>query len=149
LPVKPIRVVAEREVTAPAARVYAILADYREGHPRVLPPAISDLRVVEGGTGAGTVATATIRLAGRTAPATLRVSEPEPGRVLRETADENGAVTDFVVDPSPGGCRVRIETTIPAAPGLRGAVERLLVPRLLGAAYRDELGRLARVATGA
>ncbi len=147
MPPKPIRIAAEREIAAPAERVYAILADYREGHPKVLPPAISNLRVVEEGIGAGTVATATITLAGRSSPATLRVSEPEPGRLLRETADETGAVTDFVVDPAPGGCRVRIETTLPAAPGPRGLVERLLTPRLLLPAYRDELGRLARAAT--
>ena len=46
---------AERTVPVPAAAVYALLADYRDGHPRILPPAFSDLTVLRGGTGAGTV----------------------------------------------------------------------------------------------
>ncbi len=147
MPPKPIRFAAEREIAAPPERVYAILADYREGHPSILPPAISDLRVIEGGQGAGTVATVTITLAGRATPATLRVTEPEPGRLLRETYDESGGVTDFVIDPVPGGCRVRIDSTLPAAPGPRGFIERFLTPRLLLPAYRDELSRLDRAAT--
>ena len=86
-------------------------------------------------------------LAGRATPATLRVTEPEPGRLLRETYDESGGVTDFVIDPVPGGCRVRIDSTLPAAPGPRGFIERFLTPRLLLPAYRDELSRLDRAAT--
>ncbi len=45
---------AERTIPAPAAAVYALLADYRDGHPRILPPAFSDLTVLQGGIGAGT-----------------------------------------------------------------------------------------------
>lgn len=144
MPGKPIRVSAERRMAAPPERVYALLADYQAGHPSVLPPAIHDLRVVSGGNGGGTVATAVLTLAGRSSPLTLRVSEPEPGRVLRETADENGAVTDFLVDPAAEGCRVRIESAVPPGPGLRGSVERLLLPRLLRPVFEDELGRIAR-----
>jgi uncharacterized protein YndB with AHSA1/START domain len=144
MPTKPIHVSAERTIAAPAGRVYALLADYGEGHPSILPPAIHDLRVVSGGVGAGTIATAVVTLGGRSTPVTLRVSEPEPGRLLRETADENGAVTDFVVDPAPVGSLVRIEMTLPRAGGLRGLVEGLLVPRLFRPVLRDQLERVAR-----
>ena len=50
-----IRVSAERSIAAPAARVYRLIADYREHHPRFLPPAFSDFQVERGGVGAGTV----------------------------------------------------------------------------------------------
>ena len=60
-----LRVSAERTVPAPAAAVYALLADYRDGHPRILPPAFSDLKVVRGGAGAGTEIRFALRLGGR------------------------------------------------------------------------------------
>lgn len=129
---KAIRVAAEGEIAAPPGRVYAILADYREGRPSMMPPAIPNPRAIAGGVGDGAVATATVALAGRAASTTLRITEPEPGRALRETADENGALTGFVVDPAPGGCRVRIEISRPAAPCL-GAGRTPACPAAAGA----------------
>ena len=69
----PLHVSAERTVPAPAAAVYALLADYRAGHPRILPPAFSDLTVLQGGTGAGTVIRFALRLAGRKQEVEARV----------------------------------------------------------------------------
>ena len=46
-----IRVSAERTIPALVEAVYALLADYREGHPSILPPAFSDFAVLEGGEG--------------------------------------------------------------------------------------------------
>jgi hypothetical protein len=43
---------AERVVQAAPAQVYALLADYREGRPRLLPDSFRDYRVEAGGTGA-------------------------------------------------------------------------------------------------
>ena len=44
-----------RRVPAPPAEVYAILADYTEGHPHILPSAyFRNIEVEEGGVGAGT-----------------------------------------------------------------------------------------------
>ena len=43
-------------IEAPAERLYGIIADYHEGHPAILPARyFSDLTVVEGGLGLGTV----------------------------------------------------------------------------------------------
>ena len=56
---------AERTVPAPAAAIYALLADYRDGHPRILPPAFSNLTVLRGGTGAGTAIRFALKFAGR------------------------------------------------------------------------------------
>src|SRR5215210_7559190 len=102
---------AERTVPASAAAVYALLADYRDGHPRILPPAFSDLTVLHGGTGAGTVIRFALRLAGRKQEVEARVEEPEPGRVLSEIYPEKGAVTRFIVDPAGDRSLVRIETS--------------------------------------
>ena len=50
-----IRVTAAKEMPAPAATVYGIIADYHRDHPSILPPEyFRDLMVEAGGRGAGT-----------------------------------------------------------------------------------------------
>ncbi len=61
-----VRVTAEGSISAPAERVYHYLANYREHHPRFLPPAFSDWQVEEGGVGAGTVVRFRLTVGGRT-----------------------------------------------------------------------------------
>ena len=141
-----IRVTAERSIAAPAERVYRYLADYREHHPRFLPPAFSDFQVEQGGIGAGTVIRFRLTAGGRSQVARQRVEEPEPGRVLREAdLDDPSLATTFTVTPDGDRCRVLIETTWQRA-GVRGLVERLLAPRVLRPLYADELARLDRYA---
>jgi hypothetical protein len=48
-------VVASAHIAAAPAQVYAIIANYREGHPRILPKEFSGLTVEQGGIGAGTI----------------------------------------------------------------------------------------------
>lgn len=63
--------------------VYATIADYHEGHPSILPKeSLYDLRVEQGGYGAGTVVRFKARALGVEQTFHHRVSEPEPGRVL-------------------------------------------------------------------
>ena len=141
-----IRVTAERPIAAPAERVYRYLADYREHHPRFLPPAFSDFQVEQGGIGAGTVIRFRLRAGGRSQVARQRVAEPEPGRVLSEAdLDDPSFATTFTVTPDGDRCRVLIETTWQRA-GVRGLVERLFAPRVLRPLYADELARLDRYA---
>jgi hypothetical protein len=141
-----IRARAERVIGAPADRVYGILADFRTEHPKILPPAFSDLRVEAGGRGAGTVITFTVKIGGRRRSVRARVDEPEPGRVLTETALDSGAVTTFTVSPERSNCRVRIETAWEPK-GLLGWIEGLLAPRMLRRLYEQELELLEKCAT--
>ena len=135
---------AERTVSAPAAAVYAMLADYRDGHPRILPPAFSDLTVLRGGVGAGTEIRFALKLAGRKQEGEARVDEPEPGRVLSETYPDRSAVTRFTVDPVGDQSRVRIETTWESSRRLAGLIERLIAPRLFRKLYTEELDLIER-----
>ncbi len=139
-----LHVSAERTVPAPAGAVYALLADYRDGHPRILPPAFSGLTVLQGGTGAGTVIRFALRLAGRRQEVEARVEEPEPGRVLSEIYPEKSAVTRFIVDPAGDQSRVRIETSWEPSRGLAGMIERLLTPRMFRKLYTQELDLIER-----
>ena len=135
---------AERTVPVPAGAVYALLADYRHGHPSILPPAFSDLEVVRGGVGAGTEIRFAMTLGGRKQVVVASVDEPEPGRVLTETYQERGAVTSFTVDAVGNQSRVRIDTSWAPTQGLAGLVERLVMPRLFRKIYAQELDLIER-----
>jgi Polyketide cyclase / dehydrase and lipid transport len=139
-----LHVSAERTVPAPADAVYALLADYRDGHPRILPPAFSGLTVLQGGIGAGTEIRFALELAGRNQEIVARVEEPEPGRVLTEAYPDKSAVTSFTVDPVGNQSRVRIETSWEASRGLVGLIERLMAPRLFRKLFAQELDLIER-----
>ncbi|MFN0074680.1 MAG: SRPBCC family protein [Chloroflexota bacterium] len=145
-----IRVTASGMVQAPADLVYRCLADYREHHPNILPSVFSNLEVVAGGYGAGTVFRFQMSIAGRIRHAQMTVTEPEPGRVLEEKDVASGLVTRFVVTPlvDDGATRVTIDTRWQSSSGVGGLAERLFAPLLLKRPYRDELIRLDAYARG-
>src|SRR5262245_57677012 len=108
-------------IDAPSAKLYAIVADYHKGHPSILPPVFSDLRVEQGGVGAGTVIRFKTTAMGTTREWHGVVSEPQPGRVLVEAYD-TGEVTIFTFEPLDEG-RTRVTfTTEWSKGGLKGWV---------------------------
>ena len=133
---------AERTVEAPADAVYRYVADMREHHPRVLPPAFSDFRVESGGTGAGTITRFKVTAGGRTREYQMRVDEPEPGRVLTESDTGSSLVTTTTVSPQDGASLVQISTSWDGAGGIGGFFERMFAPRAMRTIYADELERL-------
>jgi hypothetical protein len=136
-------------IPADPERVYAVIADYREGHPRILPPQFSGSTIEKGGVGAGTAIRFQMRVLGRTQSFRAAITEPEPGRVLVETyLDSNGVVTSFQVDPGPvkGQSQVTITTELALRSGVLGAIERFMATRYLRPIYRKELALLAAVA---
>jgi hypothetical protein len=143
----PPRFSASALIAAPAQQLYAILADYNQGHQRILPrPPFVDLTVEKGGVGAGTEFSARMRVLGRLQAFRAVVTEPEPGRVLVETTD-TGYVTSFIVEPRGADQSfVTIATELIGRPALLGAVEGWLVGRLLRPGYVRELEQLAALA---
>jgi hypothetical protein len=143
-----VTVEARAKVRAPAELVYNLIADYRIGHPRIVPSKYFQNLVVEsGGTGAGTVITFEMKMLGKLRKSRARITEPEPGRVLVEEIDDEGIVTTYRVDPV-GGFRteVTISTVLPTHRGPLGALEGLLIRALLTPVYRDELALIDRIA---
>jgi Polyketide cyclase / dehydrase and lipid transport len=138
------------EIGAPAERVYGIIADYHNGHPRILPPAFTGLDVEAGGVGAGTRIRVGMRVFGRVQTLQAEISEPYPGRVLVErNVGDRPSVTSFAVERlDEDRSRVTITTELPVRAGLAGKLERLFTRRFLEAIYVDELKRLDRVARG-
>lgn len=147
---KPIQVRATRTVAAPADRVYDILADYRNGHPQILPARVfRDMRVERGGRGDGTVIRVGMKSFGVLRQFRAHISEPEPGKVLVERELEgNGVVTTFTVRPEHADrTAVTIETSW--TPSGYAFMERLLARPFLKRLYAEELFNLEKVATGA
>lgn len=141
-------VVVSSRVNAPAGDVYALIANYHAGHPAILPERyFKALKVVKGGTGAGTVIDVDMEVFGVKAHYHLTVSEPEPGRVLKEEDPEIGASTTFTVEPINGTqSDVTIATTMRTAPGIKGWIEKLMNPPIMRKIYREELAQLDAVA---
>ena len=146
------RIAASRIIDASPERLYDLLADYREGHPRILPrPQFGPMTIVEGGRGHGTIFDVEMRLYGRKRNRRGIVTEPEPGRQLTESYAGEQTVTSFIVEPmfSGGHARVTISTDTDVHRGLRGVLERRIATRLLRPLYVRELAQLAAVAAGA
>lgn len=139
---------AERTIAATPEVAWDILADYRDGHRRILPREFRDYAVERGGTGAGTIITFAVRTGGVTRRFRPEVTAPEPGRVLRETDTLTGDTTTFTVTPVDGGRRanVRFTTEMAVRDGPLGAVERAVSRMLILPMYRRELANLDALA---
>ena len=133
-------------IKAPAEQVYAIVANYYDGHPTILPRQyFSDLQVEQGGIGAGTVIRFQMHVPGKTQTFRAAIAEPKPGRVLVETNLPSGPVTTFIVDPRSEGpyAQVTITTELETREGILGLMERFLTRVTLRRIYAQELELLA------
>lgn len=141
------RVTYTARIAVPAARAYDVIADYHNGHPRILPPQFRNMVVERGGRGAGTLTHFEVRAFGQTRTLRHEVFEPEPGRVLMERDRDVDIRTTFTVDPAgPSEADVTIDTDMTSRSGLAGRIERWFTTRFLLGLYRQELRNLERVA---
>src|SRR5512136_1839193 len=144
------QVSAAAVINAPARQVYAILADYHDGHPRILPKQyFSSLEVERGGVGAGTVIRFQMRAPSMTRTFLADITEPEPGRVLvesnrTETDPAAQSVTTFTVDPINGGQQAQV--TISTALSVSNWLEGLFTTMFLRRVYAQELKQIAALA---
>ena len=145
---KQITISVRGDVDAAADVVYAVFADYRQGHRLIVSPKFfRDWHVEQGGYGAGTILTYTAMALGQKTPHRAVVSEPQPGRVLVET--EETLCTTFTVDAvGADRAKVDITTITTTAKGMRGVVERLIMPWVLRPLYREEIRHLELYAQG-
>lgn len=142
-------VTASALIPAPPQNVYQLIADYRNGHPRILPkPYFIALHVEKGGYGEGTIINYQMRVMGHVLSFRAVITEPTPGHVLVETDLNTGAVTTFTVDPRSDSWQsfVTITTTIDVPDGISGRIQGWLTAQLLRPIYVKELAQLAAVA---
>jgi Polyketide cyclase / dehydrase and lipid transport len=136
-----IEVSAEKVIDAPAGAAYGCIADMHD-HARFLPPAFTEFVIESGGVGSGTITRFKVTAGGRTREYRMKVSEPEPGRILTESDTNSSLATTFTVTPDGDKSRVRISTSWDGAGGIGGIFERLFAPRVMRGIYTDELERL-------
>ncbi len=144
-------VTESRLIKAPAARVYSLLADYRNGHPRILPKKyFSAFEVEDGGFGAGTRIKFQMHSLGRTKTFRAAITELIPGRTLVETDLGSGFVTTFTVLPLDNGhgSHVTISSEVNGHDGVMGLVERSMTSMFLRRVFSQELKLLADFAEG-
>jgi hypothetical protein len=141
-----IRSEASAVIDARPEELYAVVSDYRVGHPAILPkPYFTELTVEKGGQGAGTVIRTRMKVFGREYAFHQAVTEPEPGRVLVETDMDTGQFSSFTFEPLNAGkqTRVTIKAENPASPGIVGLLERLTQPAFNRRLFQQELRNLA------
>jgi hypothetical protein len=139
-------ITASITIKATTVQVHAVIADYRNGHPNILPKKyFSNLDVERGGFGAGTIIRFHMHAFGRSFNARASIMEPIVGRVLVETDLAAGHITTFTMQPMTNGRHtyVTISTELKSRGGLLGTLERFLVVRYLRRVYDAELQLLA------
>ncbi len=138
-------------IRATPSKAYNIIADYKDGHPRILPkPPFGDKITVEaGGFGTGTRVSYDFIVMGKAQTYHATITEPDPGKVLVETVDENGAVTTFTFEPRENGQHtyITISTTLYVREGFLGKIEGWMISSLFKPVYAKELELLNRVVT--
>jgi hypothetical protein len=136
-------------IPAPTQTVYRLIADYRNGHPRILPkPYFVSLQVEKGGYGEGTVIDFQMKVMGQLQSFHSVITESTPGHILVETDSSAGTITTFAVEPRENGRQsfVTITTTIRLPDGISGRIQGWFAGRLLRPIYVKELAQLAKVA---
>jgi Polyketide cyclase / dehydrase and lipid transport len=142
---------ASRRIEALPAAIYSLIADYHDGHRRIVPPKIFRwLSVDKGGIGDGTEIRFAMRVFGSMRTARGIVTEPQPGRVLVESYPDTGDITTFIVEPTQdaGASSVTITTDLHVADGFSGRLQGFMAERFLRPLYLEELQRLADLAEG-
>lgn len=141
---------ASKLIATDSRTVYSLLADYQNGHPRILPkPYFVALTVERGGYGEGTIINFQMKVMGQIQSFHSVVTEPMPGRILVETDQNTGTATTFAVDPGMDGKQsfVTITTTLNVPDGIAGKIQGWFIARLLRPIYVKELEQLALVAS--
>jgi hypothetical protein len=146
-----IKVKAVAVLNARPEDVYATIADYQHAHPNILPKeTLYDLQVEQGGYGAGTIIRFKMKSFGVEQAFYQRVSEPEAGRVLVEQDIDSvqNVMTTFTVTPveQEQKSHVEISATMNTSTGIKGLLERIIVPIFNAQVYRKELKLLEAVA---
>jgi len=129
--------------------IYSIIADYRVGHQAILPrPAFQEMKVIEGGYGAGTRTHIHMRVLGQSVHMEHLIEEPQPNYELIERDVNTGGMTTFKLEPlSDEETRVTIHTVQPISKGFRGLLERISQPSIMRNLFKTELENLSEYVT--
>jgi len=127
---------------APEAVLTAV-ADYEDVRPKILSPHFSEYRVVEGGKGAGTVATWKLQ-ATKSRVRDVKAEVDVAGHTVIEKDANSSMITNWTVSPAGPGSSVTIKTTWKGAGGIGGFFEKTFAPLGLRKIYDEVLANLKK-----
>lgn len=136
---------ASKQINQPASKIYGAIADYQKHHPNFLPRNyFKKLEIESGGVGAGTIFKADMDVYGNKSTLRMKVTEPQPGRVIQETDLASGLFTTFTVEPlGAAQSKVTITTQWQQPAGLKGWLQSKVQAFFMGRIYKEELDLLA------
>ena len=130
-------------INAPHADILHILRDYKGGHVEILPPQFQSLEVEAGGYGAGTVYRLTVKVMGQTTIYHHEVTEPEAGRILKESDRNTPQWSAYHLEPIDANTT---QVTIKALMVGKSWLERRITAMVSRRLFKQILENLERVA---
>jgi hypothetical protein len=107
--------------------VLAAVADYQTVRPKILSSQYSGYQVLEGGQGAGTVATWKLQ-ATKSRVREVKASVDVAGKTVIEKDANSTMVTNWTVAPAGTGSTVTVKTSWQGAGGVGGFFEKTFAP---------------------
>ena len=114
-------------VDAAPDTVLAAVADYATVRPKILSPHYSAYQVLEGGQGAGTVASWKLQ-ATKSRVRDVKASVDVAGHTVIEKDANSTMITNWTVAPAGAGSSVTVKTSWQGAGGIGGFFERTFAP---------------------
>jgi hypothetical protein len=130
-------------IDAEPAAVLAAVADYQSVRPKILSEHYRDYRVLEGGQGAGTVATWKLQ-ATKSRVRDVKASVDIAGHTIIEKDANSTLVTNYTVAPAGPGSSVTVKTSWAGAGGVKGFFEKTFAPLGLKKIQAEVLANLKR-----
>ena len=109
-------------IDAEPGAVFAAVADYRTVRPKILSSHYKDYAVLEGGQGAGTVATWKLQ-ATESRVRDIKATVDVAGHTVIEKDANSTLVTNWTVAPAGPGSSVTVKTAWQGAGGVKGFFE--------------------------
>jgi hypothetical protein len=114
-------------INAEPDAVLAAVADYQTVRPKILSSQYSGYQVLEGGQGAGTVATWKLQ-ATKSRVRDVKASVDVAGKTVIEKDANSTMVTNWTVAPAGTGSTVTVKTSWQGAGGVGGFFEKTFAP---------------------
>ncbi|WP_319449913.1 MULTISPECIES: SRPBCC family protein [unclassified Mycobacterium] len=114
-------------INAEPDAVLAAVADYQTVRPKILSSQYSGYQVLEGGQGAGTVATWKLQ-ATKSRVREVKASVDVAGKTVIEKDANSTMVTNWTVAPAGTGSTVTVKTSWQGAGGVGGFFEKTFAP---------------------
>ncbi|MBU8807846.1 SRPBCC family protein [Mycolicibacterium goodii] len=114
-------------INAEPAAVLAAISDYQTVRPKILSSHYSGYQVLEGGQGAGTVATWKLQ-ATKSRVRDIKATVDVAGHTVIEKDANSTLVSNWTVAPAGTGSSVNLKTSWTGAGGVKGFFEKTFAP---------------------